>query len=627
MSELEHQQLGAYAVHEELGRGGMAVVYRATHPEYGAVALKVLPAYFVHDPDALKRFVREAQAITALSHRHIINVYETGDAPDPTTGSGHIHFLAMEYLAGGSLADQLSTGQPLSVEQAVTLGAQIGSALDYAHTHKIIHRDIKPSNILFRANGEAVLTDFGIAHAGDSSRLTRTGSVAGTIAYMAPESAQGLGASVRSDIYSLGLVLYEALTTTNPYIDHDSHIVATMHRVVSEPLPPIQFRNKAVSPALGAVIHRACAKKPDERPASMSAFVTDLQQAHTRGSFSVPVASISSTPNLRKIALTPAQPTPIVARAAPAKRRLQLPALIKRQWLQWGGLGLGVAVVLWVLLQVLVSDPASGETNARIAASATPARLLNPTSQATPPAALPALGATATLPPESTATATALPDTAAPAVQQAEIVPTAAPVRVNPTSPPAPAAAPTNPPPADRDGDGVPDSSDACPDTGGPNNGCPAPTAAPQIADADGDGVPDDQDFCPSVAQGSQGRGGCPDSDGDGIVDKDDQCPNEPGVAHRGGCPNTDTDGDGLPDHLDACPNDAGSINGCPDSDGDGRADIQDGCPYEPGSASNGGCPAAPPPPAPRPGGARPHIAHRSAKHTLSSNKECHERA
>ena len=650
MHALVHTQLGDYYIHEELGRGGMAIVYRATHPQWGEVALKVLPPYFAHQPGTLKRFMREAQAIGRLRHPHIISIHEAGDVADPESTQQRIHYIAMEYVAGGNLHQRLQHSAPLSQTDVIALGTAIGSALDYAHSQGIIHRDVKPSNILFRTSGEAVLTDFGIAYAADTSKLTRTGAFAGTIAYLAPEVAQGLTVSPRSDVYSLSLVLYECLTAVNPYSDEDSHPMAMLQRVVAQPLEPIHKLNAHVSRGIAHVIEQACAKQAAQRPATAALFVQQLQAA-PQGTAAM-LTPLETTAGLRRIELTPAP----VNKPTISKQRRTLPwaDLLK---LAGGVVVLGLflswlftttnketAVATETLRSTLEPLPIRGVVELNDGSMATmtlpPSQELLFNQTATPyvatqtsialanqaeatriaqqsaPAAAPPGASNA---PPATAPPAAQPQPAAAAAPPAaQPQPAAAPAPAPATARPQPAAAPPTSTPAqptavpDRDGDGVPDNQDACPDQSGPVNGClPTATPAPQIADRDGDGVPDGQDFCPDTPQGGQGRGGCPDSDGDGNVDKDDACPNEPGTPDRAGCPApppppADSDGDGIPDNQDACPSEPGSANGCvppppADSDDDGIPDDQDACPNEPGSPRHNGCPQPIAyPPAPR---------------------------
>jgi len=248
--------LGPYQAVEELGRGGMAVVYKAFQPSLRRyVALKVLPDYFQYDPEFVARFQREARAAAQLSHPNVVTIYDVGE-------QAGVHYIAMEYLEGGSLLDRLARG-PLNQEEALQIVEQVGSALDFAHSRSLIHRDIKPANILFSADGRPKVTDFGIARAGDASRLTRAGAMLGTPDYMAPEQAQGMVVDHRADLYALGVILYEMLTGRVPFQADTPHAIvyALIHQ---PPLPPRQLRPD-LSPAVEAVLLKALAKRPNER--------------------------------------------------------------------------------------------------------------------------------------------------------------------------------------------------------------------------------------------------------------------------------------------------------------------------------------------------------------------------
>ncbi len=256
MDDLRGRTVSHYQIVEELGRGGMAVVYKARQPSLDRfVALKVLPAYFQHEPEFLARFHREAKSAARLNHPNIITVYDTGEADG-------IHFIAMEYVAGGSLRDRLAAG-PIGVRQAQDILSQVASALDYAHAHGLIHRDIKPANILFTADGRPKLTDFGIAQASDGTHLTRTGVLMGTPEYMAPEQAEGRPVDQRTDLYALGVVLYQMLTGRAPFQGTTPH--ATLHAVIYEPPPPPRQVAPGLPAAVEAVVLKAIAKEPDRR--------------------------------------------------------------------------------------------------------------------------------------------------------------------------------------------------------------------------------------------------------------------------------------------------------------------------------------------------------------------------
>jgi len=269
--------IGNYQIIQELGRGGMAIVYKAFQPSLRRyVALKVLPDYLQADPEFVARFQREARAAAQLGHPNVVTIYDVGE-------QGGVHYIAMEYLEGGALLDRLANG-PLTPEEALQIVEQVGSALDFAHSRGLIHRDIKPANILFSADGRPKVTDFGIARAGDTSRLTRAGSLLGTPAYMSPEQAQGIPLDHRSDLYALGVILYEMLTGQVPFQADTPHAIvyAVIHR---PPPPPCQLRPD-LSPAVEAVLLKALAKLPNERYQTGAGMAAAL-----RGAAAVPAPS------------------------------------------------------------------------------------------------------------------------------------------------------------------------------------------------------------------------------------------------------------------------------------------------------------------------------------------------
>ncbi|MCL5962006.1 MAG: serine/threonine protein kinase, partial [Chloroflexi bacterium] len=202
MSQLEGRTLGHYHLLEELGRGGMATVYKAYQPSLDRhVAVKILAPFLANQRDFFERFRREATAVARLSHPNILNVYDFGQ-------EGDLAYIVMEYVVGGNLAGRLGSAKDLAFASVII--AQMASALDYAHRRGIIHRDIKPANILMAEDDWAILSDFGIAKIVESTlALTQTGMGIGTPEYMSPEQGQGLAIDQRTDIYSLGVVLYE----------------------------------------------------------------------------------------------------------------------------------------------------------------------------------------------------------------------------------------------------------------------------------------------------------------------------------------------------------------------------------------------------------------------------------
>ncbi|HRQ37620.1 MAG TPA: protein kinase [Chloroflexota bacterium] len=250
--------LGPYELLEEVGYGGMATVYRAHQPSVERdVAVKVILRARLDDPEAVQRFQREARLIARLEHPHILPVYDFDGRHDPP-------YIVMRYLDSGTLRDVMSRGA-LPLTEVSYLMQQIGSALDYAHRQGIVHRDIKPSNILIDRDGNAFVTDFGIARmVSGGQHITMTGALMGTPAYMSPEQAQGnMNLDHRADIYSLGVILFQMLTGELPFAHDNNFSVLMMH--VNEPIPsPIQ-RNPELPPAIDHIIQRVLAKKPDNR--------------------------------------------------------------------------------------------------------------------------------------------------------------------------------------------------------------------------------------------------------------------------------------------------------------------------------------------------------------------------
>src|SRR5258708_16823768 len=232
MSDLIGQQLGQYEVVARIGAGGMATVYRARQAKIGReVAIKVIKSDLADSADFARRFEREARTVAGLSHPHILKLFDYGEQ------EGMV-YLVMELLNGGSLADKIHREGALPLDVIGHLLDQLGSALDYAHQHGVIHRDLKPQNVLLDQNGNAFLTDFGIAKMiGDATALTQTGAALGTPSYMAPEQWLGQPIDSRADIYSLGVMLFEMLTGPTPFISETPF--GFMHQHVYSPLPPL----------------------------------------------------------------------------------------------------------------------------------------------------------------------------------------------------------------------------------------------------------------------------------------------------------------------------------------------------------------------------------------------------
>ncbi|WP_058301649.1 Stk1 family PASTA domain-containing Ser/Thr kinase [Gorillibacterium timonense] len=260
---------GRYEILDRVGGGGMALVYKARDILLNRiVAVKVLRPQFVHDEEFIQRFRREAQSAAALSHPNIVSIYDVGQRED-------IHYIVMEYVEGYTLNDLIKEKAPLQVEEAVNIASQICDALDHAHSNQIIHRDIKPHNILIGRNGRVKVTDFGIARAGASSSITQTGSVVGSVHYFSPEHAKGTAAGAKSDIYSLGIVLYQMLTAKLPFSGESPVSVALKH--LQENVEEPRRVNPLIPQSVENIILKAMRKNPDNRYRSAKEMLTDLE--------------------------------------------------------------------------------------------------------------------------------------------------------------------------------------------------------------------------------------------------------------------------------------------------------------------------------------------------------------
>ena len=262
---------GRYELTHLVARGGMAQVYRA-HDRLldRPVALKVLFPELSVDRAFVERFRREAQAAANLSHPNIVPVFDWGE-------DGGTYFIVMEFVDGQPLSQALRAGGPMPPVRVAQLGAQVAAALSYAHRHGVIHRDVKPGNVLLTEDQQAKVTDFGIARAVNTEEsLTQTGAVMGTATYFSPEQAEGIGVDSRSDIYSLGVVLYEMVAGRPPFLGDTPVSIASKH--VRDRPPLLRDLNPTVPPALEAVIAKAMAKSPDLRYQTAADLQADLRR-------------------------------------------------------------------------------------------------------------------------------------------------------------------------------------------------------------------------------------------------------------------------------------------------------------------------------------------------------------
>ncbi|MDN8588022.1 serine/threonine protein kinase [Chryseobacterium mucoviscidosis] len=264
-----HQLGGRYEVIERVGGGGMALVYKAQDLLLNRnVAIKVLRQQFVHDEEFIRRFRREAQSAASLSHPNVVSIYDVGQEDE-------VHYIVMEYVEGKNLNEIIKERAPLQVDEAVRIASQIADALDHAHHNQIIHRDIKPHNILIGRNGRVKVTDFGIARAVTSTTITQTGSVVGSVHYFSPEHAKGIVTGEKSDLYSLGIVLYQMLTGQLPFLGESPISVALKH-LQEEFDEPRKF-NPLIPQSVENVILKSMRKNPQERYQSAKEMQTDLE--------------------------------------------------------------------------------------------------------------------------------------------------------------------------------------------------------------------------------------------------------------------------------------------------------------------------------------------------------------
>jgi serine/threonine protein kinase len=326
MSEARNTVLDdRYDVVRPLGSGGMGEVYLARDRVLGRdVALKVLRKQYAGDDEFAERFKREAMSAASLSHPNIVQVYDRGETEEGAS------YIAMEYVPGGTLKERISREGPLEAADAAGLGAQVTEALGAAHDRGMVHRDIKPQNVLLGARGGAKVADFGIARAGSSATISRTGSVMGTAGYMSPEQALGKPATPKSDLYSLGVVLYEALTGELPYTADNPIAVSMKH--VNEPLrPPIEL-NPRIPRGMNAIVTKLLAKDPEDRYADADALAEDLWRVN-RGLKPISAGVVRNREQItQRIAPAPQNVTNKMHRPRPGpvpyRRRRRLPWLL-----------------------------------------------------------------------------------------------------------------------------------------------------------------------------------------------------------------------------------------------------------------------------------------------------------
>ena len=390
MTDLIGKTLGQYQIVRELGRGGMAIVYEAYQPSLSrTIAIKVLPPQFAADKAFVQRFLLEARAAARLEHPNIVAVHDVAEDQG-------IYYIVMQKLEGESLQALLRRTGRLPLERAVRIVAQVAAALAYAHAAGIVHRDIKPANIIVGPRDHAWLTDFGIAKAITGGiQVTQTGAVVGTPEYMSPEQARGKPVGPTSDIYALGIVLYQALAGRPPFEADAAHVILYKH--VFEAPPPVRARLPELSAEVDVILAKALAKDPEQRFQSAE----EMRQAL--------IVLVQNAPTRQKSIRAGGQGKP------------------------WIGIAIGGAVLVMVLVLFLsaIAAPAAAPTSTRPAILIPPSTVTLGSGTATTAPALPTasasapvptrlptqtpsggIPATATLAPRPTSTAVRLPTTA-----------------------------------------------------------------------------------------------------------------------------------------------------------------------------------------------------------------------
>jgi eukaryotic-like serine/threonine-protein kinase len=303
-----------YELEELVGTGGMSSVFRARDRQLGRrVALKILHAHYAGDPEYLERFRREARAVARLSHPNVVTVIDRGD------DDGR-QYIVFEYVEGENLKELVLRSGRLPVRRALELALSVADGLAFAHDRGLVHRDVKPQNVLLSREGDVKVTDFGIARSLHVDHgVTQTGTVLGTGEYLAPEQASGKPVSAATDVYSLGVVLWELLAGDVPFLGENFVAVALRH--VNEPPPSLRGRRPDVSPRLEAAVDRALAKDPGRRFLSMSAFAKELRACLAEVEGDAPPPPEDATLIARPPARAPARPPARTRRPARSRRR------------------------------------------------------------------------------------------------------------------------------------------------------------------------------------------------------------------------------------------------------------------------------------------------------------------
>jgi serine/threonine protein kinase len=429
MSGLVGRTLGKYRILARLGRGGTAIVYKAFQPRLDRyVAIKALHRHLAEDEDFIRRFEREASAVAGLRHPNIVQVHDFDH-------TGDLYYMVMEFIEGPSLRKELHarslSGKLFTLPEIARVFGALGSAIDYAHEQGMVHHDLKPANILFTAQGQTVLTDFGIAKIVGGSTQTLTGAVFGTPKYMSPEQGQGQRGDERSDIYSLGIILFEMVTGQVPFDDDTPY--TTISRHISEPLPLPSSLKSDLPSEVDRVILKAAAKSPDDRYQSGRELARALYDAvglsveHTL--VSAPVVPLAEVAQLRTVDLDadfpPYIPTdemelPLVSKTVALEP--PSPPLWRRPLFIAGAIALLLLIVLTGAVALRVGNDTPGVSKPTptpswqliAAATQTAVALASANTPAPPPTSTPTNTPTNTPSPTSTHTPTSSPTATSP---------------------------------------------------------------------------------------------------------------------------------------------------------------------------------------------------------------------
>lgn len=347
------EKLSRYHLREPLGSGGMSCVYRAYDPVLDReVAIKILPAELARDPVLRERFHEEARALGGVEQPNLIRIFAVGQ-------EGPISYYAMELIAGMSLKEVLAASGRLTVAETFAVMGQVLRALEAVHRAGIVHRDLKPGNIMLAASGRVVLMDFGLARRAERQDLTVAGAVLGTPEYMSPEQARGEKADERSDLYSIGVMLYEMLAGHPPFGGKDT--IAILRQHVQAPVPPLPGAAPGTPPGLDRIIARLLAKKPSERYPHVADLLADFGKLAPEGL--QPDRDVQAL--LARVAQAVSRPTRTSAGRSGALR-WESPAATRGQriwtWIALGTAAVAVAALIVALIALLATPPRPPQT-------------------------------------------------------------------------------------------------------------------------------------------------------------------------------------------------------------------------------------------------------------------------